>query len=662
MNGSYGNTNFIVRLRGLPWNTTQTEVQNFLQGCKIRQTNFVTNDQGRVTGECFVVLESNEDVDLAKSFHQKNLGSRYIEVFESNADEMAQMTKNTNINTHQNSDSNSSNTTNDNWREPVVRLRGLPYNSSKEDVTRFFDGIYIEVFKSTYAEARASIMNDTQSMARQRGSGPNQNYGQQRQENFGGYGRSMSGGSSGGGNNSGYNNNSMNQYDGPPQNNYNYGGNGNGGNNYPMNNQMSGTSNSSGGAMKRPMAVSFTMKIRGVPFEAGEKEVFEFFSPVVPIRLEQENTPRGKPPIWYAEFGSREEATEALTFHKKYMGTRYIELLPLYDDGNRSKMMATPTPEELDRQLDEFIDKLVEDKDHLPAGELDDAFWKDLERHPFFLKEMPDDGAELHPAMEALQALKWDDDDDTPLDKANKYKEEGNKYYEYKKYRNAIIAYTEGIKQRCSDPTINAILFCNRATANFYLGNYRSALRDCVLSRKCKSDHLKAFIKGAEACMKLEKYKDVQIWCSTGLTKEKERNERKQQGRERKQKSEHTKVLNAIRQRNIHLEEDPTIDIFNISTNPAGSCVQLNESDQTLTFPVVFLYPEYAQTDYIKEFHENTKLIDQLSVMFESRAPWDEEGKYTLNQIGIYYEDQNKHELKTVSSDKTLLEVLQLPG
>ena len=79
---------------------------------------------------------------------------------------------------------------------------------------------------------------------------------------------------------------------------------------------------------------------------------------MVPIRLEQENTPRGKPPIWYAEFGSREEATEALTyvpsfdsdlhsprslssFHKKYMGTRYIELLPLYDDSNRSKMART---------------------------------------------------------------------------------------------------------------------------------------------------------------------------------------------------------------------------------------------------------------------------------------------------------------------------------
>jgi len=93
--------------------------------------------------------------------------------------------------------------------------------------------------------------------------------------------------------------------------------------------------------------------------------------------------------------------------------------------------MATSTPEELDRQLDEFIDKLVEDKDHLPTGQLNKAFWKvrnlcsleiisfyvyqDLEWHPFFLKEMPEDGAELHPATEALQALKWDDEDDTPL-------------------------------------------------------------------------------------------------------------------------------------------------------------------------------------------------------------------------------------------------------
>jgi hypothetical protein len=56
------------------------------------------------------------------------------------------------------------------------------------------------------------------------------------------------------------------------------------------------------------------------------------------------------------------------------------------------------------------------------------------------------------------------------LERATKFKDEGNKYFELKKYRNAILAYTEGVKLRCTDPTINAILFCNRATANFYLG------------------------------------------------------------------------------------------------------------------------------------------------------------------------------------------------
>lgn len=45
-------------------------------------------------------------------------------------------------------------------------------------------------------------------------------------------------------------------------------------------------------------------------------------------------------------------------------------------------MASMPTPEELDKQLDEFVEKLVEDKDQLPKGELDDAFWKVRSIHP----------------------------------------------------------------------------------------------------------------------------------------------------------------------------------------------------------------------------------------------------------------------------------------
>ncbi|CAF0819054.1 unnamed protein product [Rotaria sp. Silwood1] len=360
MNGSCNVSNFVVRLRGLPWSTTQSEILNFLRGCKVRRIQFITNDQGRSTGECFVVLETKEDIDLAKSYDKNMLGTRYIEVFESSFEAMSDMMKNINNNNSSNSQNNSSN--NDNWQEPVVRLRGLPYHSSKNDVMKFFDGLdiaqngvhissskpageafvafvnmdnalralefnrmnmghrYIEVFKSTYAEARTSIINDTQLMVRQKTA----NAALQRQGNY------MN--NTGSGNTGSNYNDNMNQYSNDSSLSNDFDSDDRNGNNFPM-------SNNDSGSLKRPLAASFTMKLRGVPFEAGKKEIHDFFNPLIPIRIEQENTIRGRPPTWFVEFGSREEANEALTFHKKYLGARYIEIFPLYDDNDRSKMI-----------------------------------------------------------------------------------------------------------------------------------------------------------------------------------------------------------------------------------------------------------------------------------------------------------------------------------
>ena len=56
------------------------------------------------------------------------------------------------------------------------------------------------------------------------------------------------------------------------------------------------------------------------------------------------------------------------------------------------------------------------------------------------------------------------------LGRAKVCKEEGNDLFKKKKYREAVAEYTEGIKQKSSDVTMNAVLYCNRATAQFYLG------------------------------------------------------------------------------------------------------------------------------------------------------------------------------------------------
>ena len=54
--------------------------------------------------------------------------------------------------------------------------------------------------------------------------------------------------------------------------------------------------------------------------------------------------------------------------------------------------------------------------------------------------------------------------------RAEAYKEDGNYEYNVKKFKEAIAAYTEGIKVKCDDAHLNAILYTNRATSQICLG------------------------------------------------------------------------------------------------------------------------------------------------------------------------------------------------
>lgn len=53
---------------------------------------------------------------------------------------------------------------------------------------------------------------------------------------------------------------------------------------------------------------------------------------------------------------------------------------------------------------------------------------------------------------------------------ARMYKNEGNEYFRERDYGRAVVAYTEGLKKKCEDPELNAVLHTNRGAAQFYLG------------------------------------------------------------------------------------------------------------------------------------------------------------------------------------------------
>ncbi|KAM7430668.1 Tetratricopeptide repeat protein 4 [Porites harrisoni] len=108
-------------------------------------------------------------------------------------------------------------------------------------------------------------------------------------------------------------------------------------------------------------------------------------------------------------------------------------------------------------------------------------------------------------------------DDDTLRAIAEVYKNEGNDEYKKKHFYNVIDYYTEGIKVNCKDEELNAKLYNNRAAAHFNLGDYNESLNDAKIATGLQPSLLKAFVRGASACVLLKTFDEAITWCDKGL-------------------------------------------------------------------------------------------------------------------------------------------------
>jgi RNA recognition motif-containing protein len=83
----------VVRVRGLPFSSTEADVAEFLRGVSIRPqgVHMVYNANERPTGEAFVEVNSDRDVETALGLNRQMLGSRYIEVYRSTPADMMRL-------------------------------------------------------------------------------------------------------------------------------------------------------------------------------------------------------------------------------------------------------------------------------------------------------------------------------------------------------------------------------------------------------------------------------------------------------------------------------------------------------------------------------------------------------------------------------------------
>ena len=105
---------------------------------------------------------------------------------------------------------------------------------------------------------------------------------------------------------------------------------------------------------EKPSSLVFTVKMRGLPFRAKEKDVQEFFAPLNVIGIRLPLNPKGKPSgNAFVDFECEKDLKEALKRDKDYMKGRYIELFRDLQDETQH--------EEADRRP--WMSKLAADED-----------------------------------------------------------------------------------------------------------------------------------------------------------------------------------------------------------------------------------------------------------------------------------------------------------
>ncbi|XP_041792466.1 G-rich sequence factor 1 [Chelmon rostratus] len=183
----------VVRLRGLPFSSTEADIVQFFSGLDIVENGItiVTDYGGKNSGQAFVQFSSQKAADEALQRDREIMGNRYIEVFPSRSEEIHSRKRPRNSGPPQTSFQSADRWTpsqniprtmfppGSDWPLHNVHVRGLPFQVSGEDIVRFFSPLVVskilieccpagrpngeaDVYFSCHRDAMAAMSKDRQ--------------------------------------------------------------------------------------------------------------------------------------------------------------------------------------------------------------------------------------------------------------------------------------------------------------------------------------------------------------------------------------------------------------------------------------------------------------------------------------------------------------------
>jgi tetratricopeptide (TPR) repeat protein len=185
--------------------------------------------------------------------------------------------------------------------------------------------------------------------------------------------------------------------------------------------------------------------------------------------------------------------------------------------------------------------------------------------------------------------------------------------------------------------------------------NYGKVVVDCREAVKLNPKNVKAYFRGAKAANALEKYDEALKFCDGGLALEPksgalltekriamegrealQRRDQQKQKELQEKKERQQQLLDALRERQIVMGD---FLLSSMRQYLESAPIYLHPQTKQIHWPVLFLYDEYHQSDFIKDFCEEDTFQQHLQVMFpeDHFVEWDIEKKYVWKNIEIYF-------------------------
>ncbi|EED21120.1 TPR repeat protein [Talaromyces stipitatus ATCC 10500] len=294
-----------------------------------------------------------------------------------------------------------------------------------------------------------------------------------------------------------------------------------------------------------------------------------------------------------------------------------------------------------------------------------------MNKTPLFMTDLDNAGDEEgeNVMLEAIRALQYEG---TRGEVALSFREQGNEAAKAKNWVDAKEFYTKAIAvlnvkkedDKWEKPTdlekeekilreAREACYANRALCNLELKNYRSTTLDCAQALKVNPRNVKAHYRSSMALLALDKLAEATDTVTRGLAIDPDNKSLHQVSEKicarksildkiaaRKAAEEETKrkekqlLSTALQARTIRVrrtDAKPDMEDAKIALTPDPL-----SPESTLVFPVMFLYPMDAQTDFIKAFGEMDCINDHLEYLLP--LPWDMKQEYQLETVNCYME------------------------